>query len=97
MLSLHDQISRLRLSMERYKPDQPVEWNVGLMANAYIDQVKEQAHDNAAIGVLPPFEPSSGEKFIGGGTRAAAVVAVLGQLEAATAEPFTGTAVAWVE
>lgn len=39
-MGLEDQVVQLRLSVERFKAESRVDWQVGLMANALIEQAR---------------------------------------------------------
>jgi hypothetical protein len=78
-MSLHHQITELERSLADFKPDQKVDWQVGLMANAMIEQAKQQVQGNAVIDSIEPFRPGPNEVYIGNAT-AGTVRAVLRQL-----------------
>lgn len=82
MSDLSFQVSELARSLSSFKPDQAVDWQVGKMANAMIEQAKQEVQGNVVVDSIDPFQPGPSERYIGNAT-AGTVRAVLLQLEAA--------------
>ncbi len=86
MASTYSQIKQLEESVGQYKADANVEWSVGKIANALIEQAKQDKPDNIVLGAIDPFEPGPNERYISGQT-AGGVRAVLAQVATAVKPP----------
>ena len=82
MSNLRFQITQLAESLSGFKADQRVEWQVGKMANAMIEQAKQEARGNPVVEAIDPFQPGPNDVYISN-AGAGAVRAVLQQLVAA--------------
>jgi hypothetical protein len=79
-MSLASQIGQLDRTLATYKPDAPVEWQVGKIVNAMIAQAKEQITDSPVLDSIELFEPGPNDRWIAN-AHAGGVRAVLGQLQ----------------
>ena len=81
-MSLYSQILDLEQSLEPFKPESPVDWRIGKMANAMIAEAKQVASGNAVIEAIEPFEQAASGSYVASAT-AGSVRAVLRQLAGA--------------
>ncbi len=65
MASTKTQLDSLADSLAKFQPRQPVEWPVGEIANALIEQAKVEP-DSAVLKAMKPFKPGPNQAFITG-------------------------------
>jgi hypothetical protein len=86
---LQRQIIELAESVGKMKPDSPVQWQVGKIANVLIEESQKKAPDSPVLKVIEPFRARG--RFIADET-AGSVRAIMRQV--AEALPSEGPAIA---
>lgn len=81
------------LAVDLAKAASPVNWQVGKLVNALVEQAKKEHPDNVALATVDPLT-TDGDAVYVRNANADAVRAIVGQLVAATTPPRRGPSIA---